>query len=131
MNLPYEEIEISAMRSRGPGGQNVNKTNSAIQLRWNLRDSLFFAPYLHSRLMKKLASKLTLAGEIVLRSEASRDQETNKKDAYKKLFQMIEEALFVPKARIKTKPTKGATRRRLTAKTQRSETKKLRSKRID
>jgi ribosome-associated protein len=131
LNLPYDEIEISAMRSRGPGGQNVNKTNSAIQLRWNLRNSLFFAPYLHSRLMRKLGSKLTLAGEIILRCDSSRDQETNKKDAYKKLFDIIEQASIVPKARIKTKPTKGSKQRRLTSKTKRSETKKLRSKKIE
>ena len=128
MNLPLDEIEITATRSRGPGGQNVNKTNSAIQLRWNLRSSNFFPLSLHTRLLKKLFSKLTLAGEIIIRSESSRDQETNKKDAYRKLSEMIEQALFVPKKRIKTKPSKSSRQKRLNAKTRRSETKKLRSR---
>ncbi len=128
MNLPYDEIEISATRSRGPGGQNVNKTNSAIQLRWNLRASNYFPLHIHTRLLKKLYSKLTVAGEIIIRSESSRDQETNKKDAYKKLDEMIQEALIIPKRRIKTKPTNSSRHKRLNNKTKRSETKRLRSR---
>ena len=128
MNLPYYEIEITAMRSRGPGGQNVNKTNSAIQLRWNLRESTYFPPHLHERLLKKLAGKLTTLGEIIIRSETSRDQEQNKKDSYVKLNEMIQAALFVPKKRVKTKPTRGSKERRLQAKKGRSDIKKMRSK---
>ncbi len=128
MNLPYYEIEITAMRSRGPGGQNVNKTNSAIQLRWNLRESTYFPPHLHERLLKKLAGKLTTLGEIIIRSETSRDQEQNKKDSYVKLNEMIQAALFVQKKRVKTKPTRGSKERRLQAKKGRSDIKKMRSR---
>ncbi len=128
MNLPYDEIEISAMRSRGPGGQNVNKTNSAIQLRWNLRNSIYFPAHIQERLLKKLAGKLTVEGEIIIRSESSRDQEQNKKESYAKLGEMIQAALFVPKKRIKTKPTRGSKERRLKAKKGRSDIKKMRSR---
>jgi len=131
MNLPEHEIEFSAMRSRGPGGQNVNKTNSAIQLRWNLSHSTYFPLEIHQRLLKKLFSKLTIAGEIIIRSEAFRDQEANKKDALKKLNEMLTQALFVQKKRIKTKPSRGAREKRLRAKTKRSETKKMRSRKLD
>lgn len=127
MNLPYYEIEITAMRSRGPGGQNVNKTNSAIQLRWNLRDSTYFPAHIHERLLRKLSGKLTVEGEIIIRSETSRDQEQNKKDSYSKLNDMIVAALVVPKKRVKTKPTRGSKERRLKAKKGRSDIKKLRS----
>ncbi len=131
MNLPYDEIEITATRSRGPGGQNVNKTNSAIQLRWNLRNSQFFPLHIYDRLLFKLASKLTVDGEIIIRSENFRDQDQNKKDAYFKLNEMILAALYIPKKRVKTKPTRGSKERRLKQKKGRSDIKKSRSSRYD
>ena len=130
MNIPYGEIEITATRSRGPGGQNVNKTNSAIQLRWNLIASQYYPLHIHERLVKKLSGKLTVDGEIIIRSESFRDQEQNKKDAYTKLNEIIEKALIVPKKRIKTKPTRGSKERRLKAKKGRSDTKKMRSEKF-
>ncbi len=131
MNLPFDEIEITATRSRGPGGQNVNKTNSAIQLRWNLRDSNFYPLHIYDRLLIKLSGKLTIEGEIIIRSENFRDQEQNKKDAYQKLNEMIQAALFIPKKRVKTKPTRGSKERRLKQKKGRSDIKKSRSSRFD
>ena len=131
MNIPFHELEIVAIRSRGPGGQNVNKTNSAIQLRWNLQNSNFYPPHLHERLIKKLFSRMTAEGDIVIRSENFRDQEQNKKDAYQKLNDIIQAALFIPKKRIKTKPTRGSKERRLKQKKGRSEIKKMRSSRMD
>lgn len=131
MNLPYEEIEITATRSRGPGGQNVNKTNSAIQLRWNLKGSSYFPLHIYDRLLFKLAGRLTVEGEIIIRSENFRDQEQNKKDAFQKLNALIQEALFVPKKRLKTKPTRGSKERRLKQKKGRADIKKSRSTRYD
>jgi len=116
------------MRSRGPGGQNVNKTNSAVQLRWNLWNSNSIPPEIHTRLLEKLAPLLTTEGELLIRTETSRDQDSNKKACLEKLLGLIDKALFVPKKRFKTKPTRSSQRKRLDSKSKRSEVKKLRGR---
>ncbi len=129
--LPYHEFEFVVMRSRGPGGQNVNKTNSAVQLRWNLWNSTSLPPELQSILLQKLGSQLTSEGELLIRSEGSRDQDANKKACLEKLLSLLEKALFVPKKRFKTKPTRSSQRKRLDSKSKRSEVKKLRGRPTD
>ncbi|MBX3040849.1 MAG: aminoacyl-tRNA hydrolase, partial [Bdellovibrionaceae bacterium] len=102
-----DEYWFEAVRSRGPGGQNVNRTNSAAILRWHLPSTKLPEP-VRSRLLEKLVTQLTSEEMILIRSEESRDLEINKKTCLEKLKKLIDQALFVPKKRIKTKPGRSA-----------------------
>ncbi len=124
------EIEFEVTRSSGPGGQNVNRTNSAVILRWNLVDSQSFTPEKRLQLLTYLGPRLTRAGDLLIRSEESRDKETNRKRCFEKLEDLLEKAFFVPKKRKKTRPTRGSKERRHETKSRRSDVKKTR-KRID
>lgn len=131
MKFPDEsELDFEAVRSRGPGGQNVNRTNSAAILRWNLPSTALPLP-IKDRLLTKLGSQMTNEGDILIRSEVHRDLEANRKECIAKLRLMIERALFVPKKRIKTKPGKSAQRKRLDTKKKHSDKKRGRSGRWD
>ncbi len=127
-HLPYAELEFSFVRSSGPGGQNVNKVNSKAVLRWNLAGTSCFRAEDHLRIMTKLSARLTVDGDLMITSDRSRDQKQNKDDCVEKLIEMIEQALAVPKARRKTKPTRGSKRRKLENKNRDGEKKKLRGK---
>ncbi|MBX2986599.1 MAG: aminoacyl-tRNA hydrolase [Bdellovibrionaceae bacterium] len=121
-----DEVWFEAVRSRGPGGQNVNRTNSAAILRWHV-PSTKLPEHVKNRLLEKLANKLTVDGELVIRSEETRDLEMNKKNGWKKLRDLIDAALFVPKKRIKTKPGKSAVRKRLDSKRKQGDKKRQRT----
>ena len=125
-----DEYWFEAVRSRGPGGQNVNRTNSAAILRWHL-PSTHLPEAVKERLLEKLAKKLNAEGELIIRSEESRDLEANKKSCLKKLKETIDQALFVPKRRIKTKPGASAVRKRLDSKKKTAEKKRQRSSNWD
>jgi ribosome-associated protein len=121
------ELSFESTRSRGPGGQHVNRTESAVILRWNLSETKGFTDLQKGRMLEKIGNQLTKEGEVLIRAETFRDQESNKKEAVRRLNELIEKALFVPKKRIKTKPTKSSQRKRLDNKKSHSMTKKLRS----
>lgn len=112
---PHHELQFEAVRSRGPGGQNVNKTNSAAILRWNLLQSSCPEPT-KSRLLEKLGATLTNDGDLMIRSEESRDLEMNKKTCIDKLKGTIAKALFKPKKRVPTKPSRSSKEKRLKSK---------------
>ncbi len=122
------EVHQEFMRSRGVGGQHVNKTESAVVLRWSVPDSRLFTDEQKQRLKEKLASRLTTQFELLVRSEVFRDRDRNIKDAFAKLIKTIEIALHVPKARKKTKPTRSSQKKRLETKKSAGEQKKLRQK---
>jgi ribosome-associated protein len=126
--LLLHEIEFEVTRSGGPGGQNVNRTNSAVILRWNVLESQSFTFDQRQRLLTFLAPRLTRAGELLIRSEESRDKEMNRKRCFEKLESILAEALFVPKKRKKTRPTRGSKERRHESKKQRSNIKSSRRK---
>ena len=123
--IPYIEFTFEFARSSGPGGQHVNKTNSAAILRWNLLQTISFTPELIEKLKSKL--KLNQDGEVIIRSEEYRDQDKNKKRCLEKLDHMIDKALFVHKKRKPTKPSRSQKEKRFKAKKIRSEVKKSRS----
>lgn len=128
VQIPFFEMEFTYARSRGPGGQNVNRTNSAAILRWNLWGSQFFNQELKEKLALKLQGKLTVDGDLVIRSEVHRDQDQNRSECIRKLHEILQKALMVPKKRIATKPSRSATRKRLESKKKESEIKTLRKK---
>lgn len=126
--IPYAELEFSFVRSSGPGGQNVNKVNSKAVLRWNLANATCFSLEEHLRVMAKLAARLTSDGDLIVTSDRFRDQKQNKDDCIEKLEELLTQALAIPKARRKTKPTKGSKRRKLEGKYRDGEKKRLRGK---
>jgi len=117
------EIELEYTRSRGPGGQHVNRTNSAALLRWNVRDTVVFSEEEKALIQAKLPNFITQDGDIILRSDEHRDQESNRKKCFEKLDALLVRAFFVQKKRKPTRPTKASKVRRQTAKRQRGEIK--------
>lgn len=131
-SLPHEllarEVQFVAVRSRGPGGQNVNKVSSAALLYWDFQSSSLLNEHQKLLLRLKLDSAINKEGQIYLRSDEFRDLEENKRRCLEKLALMIRQALHRPKKRVATKPTKASKLRRQKAKTRRSEIKSWRGK---
>ncbi len=122
LSLPLSEIDISAIRSQGAGGQNVNKVASAIHLRFDIQASSLPDRY-KTRLLNLRDKRITTEGIIVIKSQEHRSQERNRAEAYDRLRQLILSVTIVVLPRKLTKPSKGQIRRRLEEKKQRSDLK--------
>jgi ribosome-associated protein len=126
IDIDERELEERFVRSSGPGGQNVNKVSTAVELRFDVRHSAALPMSVRDRLVKLAGRRMTDEGVLVIRAERFRTQERNREDARQRLKALIIEATIVPKARIPTKVSKGVKARRLDAKAKRSGVKKLR-----
>lgn len=128
INIPENELGIKFARSSGPGGQNVNRRETKVQVRWNVYSSKILDEEQKELLQKRLESQITNEGDIIVESDETRYQPQNKEIAIWRLNELINQALKKERKRFPTKPSRGAKERRLEEKKRKSEIKKSRQK---
>ena len=120
------EVTFSASRGGGPGGQNVNKVSTKVELRFDVNDSKTLTETQKQQLLSKLKNRITVSAQLILTSSAERTQWRNREKVTQKFFELIEKALTPPKKRIKTKPTKASKLKRIENKKKQGQKKQLR-----
>ncbi|KRB05071.1 alternative ribosome rescue aminoacyl-tRNA hydrolase ArfB [Lysobacter sp. Root690] len=129
ITIPEQELVERFVRSTGPGGQNVNKVATAVELRFDIAQSPSLPEAVRERLLTKRDRRVTLEGVLVISAQRFRTQERNREDARVRLAAFVESGLHVPKPRIATKPSRAAKERRIGAKKERGVTKRNRAQR--
>ena len=128
VTIPDSDLSYSFVRASGPGGQNVNKVSSAVQLRFDMEGSTALPEPVKNRLRGLAGRRLTDDGAILIIARNQRSQEHNRREALERLADLVQRALVVPKTRRATKPTRASKERRLEGKTRKQQTKRQRSR---
>ncbi|GGA28351.1 alternative ribosome rescue aminoacyl-tRNA hydrolase ArfB [Dyella nitratireducens] len=128
INLPESELVVRFMRADGPGGQHVNRTESAVELRFDVLHSPSLPEDVRARLLARRDRRMTDEGVLVIQARRFRDQGRNREDARERLVEILRAALVAPKKRIATKPSRASQERRLEGKQQRAKIKQGRSR---
>ena len=121
--IPDQELLVRVCRASGPGGQHVNTSNTKVQLLWSPATSVALSELQRERVLEKLSARLTKEGALICSAEAHRSQARNLEEARERLAQLVRQALFVPKERKATKPSRGQKAKRLKAKKERGQLK--------
>lgn len=124
--IPDSELHFDFVRASGPGGQNVNKVSTAVQLRFDVAASPSLPEAVRERLMRQAAGRITTEGVLIIDARACRSQERNRAEAVERLAELVRAASVAPKPRRKTKPTRASQRRRVDTKRRRGAVKTLR-----
>lgn len=127
IHIDDDEIDYIHLRSSGPGGQNVNKVSTGVQLRFNVRESISLASDVKTRIMKFAGNRISREGVLTINSTTHRTQHQNMQEALRKFRELVREAARIPKKRVSTKVPKSSKRKRLKEKKKRAEIKKLRN----
>ncbi|TAL72081.1 MAG: aminoacyl-tRNA hydrolase [Rhodanobacter sp.] len=131
VSIPESELVEHFLRADGPGGQHVNRTESAVELRFDVAASPSLPEPLRARVLARRDRRLTDAGVLVIQARRFRDQARNREDARERLMALLRAAQVVPETRVATKPTRASKERRLAGKQQRGRLKQNRSRRVD
>jgi ribosome-associated protein len=126
--VPEDELEFRFFRSGGPGGQNVNKVSTSVQLRFDVANSPSLSEAVKARLLKLAGSRATQAGEILITAVRFRTQERNRADAIERLQALVDKASVAPVYRVPTRPTRASKERRLVSKAHRASIKSARGR---
>lgn len=128
ISLPESELVVRFLRADGPGGQHVNRTESAVELRFDVMNSPSLPEEVRARMLARRDRRMTSEGVLVIQARRFRDQGRNREDARERLVEILRSALVAPKQRIATKPSRGSQLRRLEGKQQRAKIKQNRSR---